>query len=302
MRCRARAIDLVAFVLAALPLAEARGASPLCVPRVGEKLGVRFVEVCAASAAEVLGEDRAEDETLPAFWIAATPVPCSQGSHETVDCPTVTALETSPVGSALRNRSLASAVIEAATAHRLCTLRFGGRLPTPEEREQARHVLGLVSLLVRDGRQTSGQVMFDELPEWVAQRECEATPSNLVPDCRVSISPPILLHPRREGDAILACDAELADFGPEPAAPIGGRCEADADAAVLRPRCAVFVPHAAYPSRFTLACRNATAPPGEAAAHPSADSAPFRCVLPEHALGRLGEPTGQRDPPSAPTP
>ncbi len=41
-------------------------------------------------------------------------------------------------------------VVDAATAHRLCTLRFGGRLPTAEERDQARHVLASVSLLVRE--------------------------------------------------------------------------------------------------------------------------------------------------------
>jgi hypothetical protein len=291
-------VRLGAGVLAGLACGAARADAPLCAPRVGEKLGVRFVEVCASSESEVFGG--AYDRTLPPFWISAAPLPCSAGSHETVDCPTLTPLEASPVGSPLRNRPMRAAVVDAATAHRLCTLRFGGRLPTEAEREQARHVLGLVTLLVREGAGPGPSVELDELPEWAATRECAASPSNLGPGCRVSLSPPVIVRPRRAGDSLLACDAELADFGPEPSVGPGGTCGAALDSELRQPRCAVVVPHAAYPSRFTLACRPVPEAPGEADARPSDALAPFRCVLPEAALGSRSEPRGSRAPPRAP--
>lgn len=293
-------VALFSWIAAAALPAAAQAASPLCAPRIGEKLGVPFVEVCASRASEVLGEDPGRDRVLPSLWIAAVPLACAGGRHEALDCPTVTALEASPVGSRFRNRPLRAAVVDAATAHRLCTLRFGGRLPTPEEREQARHVLGLVSLLVREDGARGDRVLFDELPEWVAASECAAMPSSLAPDCRVSLSPPVIPRPRRRGDALLACDAELADFGAEPSVPIGGGCEAELLANARRPRCAPLVPHAAYPARFTLRCRAALLEPGDAARQPSASEAAFRCVVPESALGRLGEPAAQREPPRAP--
>jgi hypothetical protein len=289
---------LAAVAVAAGAPSAARASPPLCAPRTGEKLGVRFLEVCASNARDVLGD--AYDRALPAFWIAAAPLPCSEGSHETVDCPTLTPLEASPVGSLLRNRPQRAAMVEAATAHQLCTLRFGGRLPTPEEREQARHVLGLVSLLVREASHESARMRFDELPEWVAGSECVATPSNLGPGCQVTLSPPVILRPRAAGDRLLACDAELADVGPEASLPLAGECEAAVQGDTLRPRCAIVVPHAALPSRFTLACRAAPLAAAEAAAQPSDALAAFRCVVPESSLGRLGEPGGSRSPPRAP--
>lgn len=287
--------------LGALPAPAFAGpVRSLCVPSVGEKLGVRFIEVCPARAGEVFDDASGGDRALPGFWISATPLPCSHGSHETLDCPTVTALEASPVGSRLRNRPMRASVLDAETAHRICTLRFGGRLPTAAEREHARHALGLVSLLVREEAAQDRRVAFDELPEWVAAEDCERNPSTIAPECRVSLSPPIVPRPRREGDALLACDAEIADFGSEPSVAIGGSCELGIEAERRRPRCAAFVPHAAYPSRFTLACRDATPEVSEAAARPTSELAAFRCVLPRRALGSLGEPVADRSPPRAP--
>jgi len=281
-------------------LAGGSGADTPCTPRVGEKLGLRFVEVCASSSAAVLGVAPEDDRPLPAFWIAAAPIPCSAGAHETLDCPTVTALEASPVPSRFKNQPVQAAVIDAQTAHRLCTLRFGGRLPTAAEREQARHVLGLVSLAVSELPEPRGSIALDELPEWTADGDCASSPSTLAAGCRVSQLPPILSRHRPENDRLLSCEATTADPSLE-RVPVGGACPGAArDGERIRPSCAVRVPHPGFDTTFALLCRRPPAAPRGTVAGPAPADAAFRCVLPEHAIARLGEPIEDRAPPRAP--
>jgi hypothetical protein len=277
------ALTLLVALGAVLGAARAAEADPVpCVPRVGEKLGVRFVEVCASTTA-AFGDAAAHDEAaLPAFWIAATPLPCSAGSHETVACETATALEGSPLAGKGKNRPLAALAVEAAVAHRTCALRFGGRLPTPLEREHARRTLGLASLRVREVPGPFAKLWLDDLPEWVEEGDCAASPSAPGPGCRVTPFPPVEARPRAPGDVLLACVAEPAD----PRArgiPLGGECiERPSEHGVRSPDCALFVPDS--DARFELLC--AAAELGARA--PTPEQAAFRCVLPESALGRVG--------------
>jgi hypothetical protein len=194
----------------------------------------------------------------------------------------VTALEASPLAGSGKNRALAALVVDAAVAHRTCALRFGGRLPTPLEREQARRLLGLASLRVREAPGPYAKLRLDDLPEWVEEGDCAAAPSAPGPGCRITPFPPVEVRPRAAGDVLLACLAE-------PAAPraqgitLGGECvERPSEHGLRSPDCAVFVPDSE--ARFELFC--ALAPP--AAKLPTPQQAAFRCVLPEAALGRVG--------------
>jgi hypothetical protein len=284
-------VRALAALLAGTGLALAAGfasaqapEAPPCVPRVGEKLGVRFVEVCASHTARFGDAEAHADEALPAFRIAATPLPCSAGQHETVACEPVTSLEVSPVPGKGKNRFLDALVVDATVAHRTCTLRFGGRLPTPLEREQARRVLGLVSLRVREVPGPFAQVRLDDLPEWVAEGDCAKTPAKPGPGCRITPFPPVDARPRAADDVLLACIAEPA--GPyATGVPIGSEClERPLEGDLRSPGCALRMPDS--DARFELGCVAVERP---AAQRPAPDQAAFRCVLPEHALGRVGE-------------
>jgi hypothetical protein len=258
--------------------------TPPCVPRVGEKLGVRFVEVCASHTAAFGDAEAHAEEALPAFWLAATPLPCSAGGHETVACEPVTALEASPLEGKGKNRPLDALVVDAAVAHRTCTLRFGGRLPTPLEREQARRVLGLASLRVREVPGPFAALRLDDLPEWVAEGDCAATPAKPGPGCRITPFPPVEPRPRAPADVLLACVAEPA--GPRAAGvPIGSECvERPSEGGVRSPGCALRVPDT--DALLELGCEAVARP---SARRPAPDQAAFRCVLAETALGRVGE-------------
>lgn len=276
------------FALALWLAAAAAGAqapeAPPCVPRVGEKLGVRFVEVCASHTAAFGDAEAHAEEALPAFWIAATPLPCSAGEHETGACEPVTALEVSPREGKGKNRPLDALVVDAVVAHRACTLRFGGRLPTPLEREQARRVLGLASLRVREVPGPFAKLRLDDLPEWVAEGDCAATPAKPGPGCRITPFPPVEARPRAADDVLLACVAEPA--GPHATGvPIGSECvERPSEGGVRSPACALSVPDGK--ALFVLGCEAVERP---SAQRPAPDQAAFRCVLPERALGRVGE-------------
>lgn len=251
-----------------------------CTPRVGEKLGVRFVEVCASDTAEFADAEAHEPQALPPFWIAAVPIPCSLGGHDTMACEPVTALEASPVPGRGKNRALDALVVDATTAHRVCTLRFGGRLPTPLEREQARQGLGLASLRVREAPGDYAVLWLDDLPEWVAEGDCAAAPAQPGPGCRITQFPPIAARPRRPGERLLACIAEPARAGAQRTA-IGGECnERPAEGGVRSPNCAVGVPGVAI--AFELGCEEEAR---SAAADPRPDQAAFRCVVAETGLG-----------------
>jgi hypothetical protein len=251
-----------------------------CTPRVGEKLGVRFVELCAGHTADFADAEAHEPEALPAFWIAATPLPCSHGGHDVVGCDPVTALEASPLEGPGKNRPLDALVVDATTAHRICTLRFGGRLPTPLEREQARQALGLASLLVREAPGDYAVLWLDDLPEWVAEGDCAAAPAKPGPGCRITQFPPVSPRPRRSGDRLLACVAEPAREGAQRTA-IGGECtERPAEGGVRSPNCAVGVPGVA--GGFELGCEEEAR---SGSADPQPDRAALRCVVAETALG-----------------
>lgn len=258
--------------------------TPACVPRVGEKLGVRFVEVCASHTAAFGDAEAHAAEALPAFWIAATPLPCSAGAHETVACEPVTALEVSPQPGKGKNRPLDALVVDATVAHRTCTLRFGGRLPTPLEREQARRVLGLVSLRVREVPGPFAKLRLDDQPEWVAEGDCAATPAKPGPGCRITPFPPVEVRPRAADDVLLACLAGPA--GPRATGvPIGSECpERPVEGNLRSPGCALRVPD--REAVFELGCEAVERPTAQ---QPAPDQAAFRCVLPERALGRVGE-------------
>jgi hypothetical protein len=273
-------VCLVFCLALTTPAAQAAPPETPCTPRVGEKLGVRFVEVCASDTSRFADAEAHAAQALPTFWIAATPLPCSQGEHDTVACDPVTALEASPLEGPGKNRALDALVVDATVAHRLCTLRFGGRLPSPLEREQARHVLGLASLLVREGSGSFATLWLDDLPEWVAEGDCATTPAKPGPGCRITQFPPVLARPRSVGDKLLACIAEPAREGARAVA-IGGECsERPSEGGVRSPDCAVRVPGST--AAFELGCEEETR---TGAARPQPEQAALRCVLPETALG-----------------
>jgi hypothetical protein len=277
---RAGAAPLVLALALAAGALRAEERTP-CVPRIGEKLGVPFVEVCATHTSAFADASAHTPAALPAFWIAATPLPCSAGAHETVACEPVTALEASPRAHPGRNESLGALMISAEVAHRTCALRFGGRLPTPLEQEQARRVLGLASLRVRE---EGNRLHVDDLPEWVAEGDCIASPSKPGPGCRIRMSPPISWQPRSEADVLLVCAAEPAAAGTATVR-TGATCDQVADDdGTRRPDCAVQV--ADSDARFALRCHT---PERKRAQHPAPDAAAFRCVLAEQALGRVIE-------------
>jgi len=237
-------------VLGAGALRAEEASTPPCVPRAREKLGVRFVEVCAKG-----------------FFISAAPLACSAEESQSAACDPVTALESSPLGGPGKNRHVDARVTDAATAARLCETRFGGRLPTPEEREQARRSLGLVSLQVREEPGPFARLRFDELPEWVAEGG------------RVTRSPDPVARPRTAGEVLLGCVAEPA----MPQArwvPIGEACdERPAEGGVRSPNCALGL--AGGSARFELGCD----PQHAVTSRSLPEHAAFRCVVPERALG-----------------
>lgn len=280
MRAGLGLICCVGGLLLASSLQAGPPAAKPCTPRVGEKLGVRFVEVCASHTAEFGDADAHEPHALPAFWIAAIPLPCSRGEHDEVACDPVTALEASPIGGAGKNRVVDALVVDATVAHRTCTLRFGGRLPTPLEREQARQGLGLASLLVREAPGPYAKLWLDDLPEWVAEGDCASTPAKPGPGCRITPFPPVTPRPRRSGEVLLACIAEPAAVNAVSTA-IGGECsERPSEGGVRSPNCAVGVPGTG--ASFELGCEVKPRTGGD---WRRADLAAFRCVLNERALG-----------------
>jgi hypothetical protein len=287
-----RATLPLACSIAALALASASragdGAAAPCTPRVGEKLGVRFVELCATSGAAPPDAGRHAEAALPAFWIAATPLPCSQGEQGTVGCDRVTALEDSALPGPGKNQAMDALVVDAFVAHRACALRFGGRLPTPLERERAREQLGLASLLVRRTDGPPERVRLDDLPEWVEEGDCAAAPSNPGPGCRITPFPPVIARPRADADVLLSCHAARAGAQAS-AVPIGSECDERLAKGARNPQCTVAVPGS--PARFELFCDPEPATRSGAPAVRT-DQAAFRCVLPESALGRVGLRTG----------
>jgi hypothetical protein len=242
----------IGVVVAAAAVSAEEPAKAACVPRAGEKLGVRFVEVCAKG-----------------FFISAAPLACAAEESESAACDPVTALEISPLEGAGKNRHVDARVTDAATAARLCETRLGGRLPTPAEREQARLGLGLVSLQVREEPGPFARLRLDELAEWVAEGD------------RVTRSPEVVARPRVAGEVLLGCVAEPA-MPQARFVPIGEACdERPSEGGVRSPGCALGLAGGA--ARFELGCDPQHAVPSRS----RPEHAAFRCVVPERALGRV---------------
>jgi hypothetical protein len=218
---------------------------------VGEKAGMRFVELCGTG-----------------FFISGMPLRCTSEQSASAACDAVTALEASPLAGPGKNRHVDALVTDAETAGRLCEQRFGGRLPTPPEREQARRSLGLVTLQVREEPGEFARLRMDELPEWVAEGG------------RVTRAPAEVKRPRVAGDVLLGCIAEPA-MPQSTAVPIGEACdERPTEAGIRSPNCAVSLP--GTQARFELGCD----PDHKVISRSNPQHAALRCVLPASALER----------------
>jgi hypothetical protein len=258
--------------------AGARAAT--CRPRVAEKVGVRFVEVCA-------GENQAP------FWISLAPMPCSAGEHETVDCPSVTPLLAGESPGSLTSRRVA--VVEAFTAHRLCGLRFAGHVATRSELKRARAVLGLTAVVVAEPPAPAAEFRFGLLPEWTADGECD-NPTSPGSGCRFARWPngAVGHAPMAE---IRACDARVVG-ATEPArtsVEVGGACAARdwswSTSRAGEPQvlpCQLHLPdepaESGVGANFALSCRTPDAQPSRAPLARGSLTAAFRCVVPTAGL------------------
>jgi hypothetical protein len=251
-----------------------------CHPGRGEKLGLPYARVCPVNPAGT---------AEPAFWIQSVPLPCLSGPHDEVECRPVSALGATAGGDTRTPASLA-ALVDASSAHRLCTMRLGGRLPTRTERAQARALLGLATLSVVESAGTT-HFEFREVPEWVTEKGCDQ-PSILEAECGAGVAP-ATLSTRSDRARVRSCDLEL-EREPErlPAVALGEYCPAAAfrweTASTLLP-CSVRPPLGGLgpvtaPRTFRITCQ---APRAEVAVHPEAEAvelAAVRCIVPESLL------------------
>ncbi|MCE7890343.1 MAG: hypothetical protein DYH12_11690 [Sorangiineae bacterium PRO1] len=254
----------------------ADAAAAECEPRTTEKLGIPFSKLCPQDLP--LGGARFEP-----FWIAAQPLGCSAGEHETLRCPRVTPLHHPAPGEARAPGPVPSslaAVLDANTAQGWCYMRFAGRLPTREERARAEVTLGLAAVIVA---RSAGEPLHFELSrqaEWVTETPCE-TPN--VANCSVGMFPSGAPRPI-PWDAMVACSGPpfTGDAG-RPLLSIGESCPAagfDWDASGGLLPCAVRGPVERGPVLgFALSCK----PPAPPERHPEDDpaaTAAVRCVMP----------------------
>lgn len=214
------------------------------------------------------------------FWIASAPIGCLGGEHGTVSCPSIVPLAPLSPGAA-RLEPRTAQVIDAMTAHRTCTLRFGGRLPSTIERAQAREALGLVTLVVTESSPPSTGIELGALAEWTTSQPC-LDPSTLSGSCAV-VRAPSSASSEVAWPRLQACSATLEAAAGALIVGPGESCPASAPGV---PRCVVAARsgRAADGRAFALACRILTA---EQQAHPEpveGERAAFRCVVPEGAL------------------
>lgn len=257
-----------------------------CSGRKVVKLGVPFVQVCPQDVGQPAG-------TFEPFWIGTLANGCSAGDHGTVLCPTVTSLSApaahdprppEPVEARLCSMS------DALLAHRVCAMRFGGRLPTRTERALAQAALGLTALAVHPSGDPPVRFDLQVLPEWVTAVPCDH-PSVLGPECGVSEYPELSAR-AVDVTNLSSCRALARDAtATEATLEVGESCPSPAFAwsgdghGTLLP-CAVRTPPtggAAAGKAFALQC----APPVRTAEQPEPGGearALFRCVLPDNAL------------------
>jgi hypothetical protein len=278
----------------ASPPGEAAAPRPVTSPivpcrhGVGQKLGVPFVRVCPrSSTGEPLGAP---------FWISAVPLACSAGAHEEVRCPPVVPLRLAPEGddgALLHVAPMQAAVMDASASHRLCTMRFAGRLPTRSERAQAREAAGLATVAVAQSSGTPVHFDYAEIPEWVTEQPCDQ-PSVLGTACGAGVAP-VGSVTRVDWAGIRACSADLLVPGdPLPLVGLAESCPAGdfrwgptSGQGTPLP-CGVHGPAmrntGVSAHHFRLTCQ---APGGEARPHPVDEAAlvaAIRCVVPERLL------------------
>jgi hypothetical protein len=206
----------LALGLVLMPCALRADEAP-CAPRVLEKQGARFVEVCGAGV-----------------LLSDAPLACAADGGEA--CEPVTALAPAPREPGRPNRHVDALVTGGEAARKLCRERFAARLPTPAERARARD-LGFASVVVREEPGEFARLRLDEEPEWVE----EAGRLARVPAAR----------PHAAGEALLGCVAEPA-LPRARAVPLGSVCgERPLEAEVRSPDCALEAPGGA---RFELGC------------------------------------------------
>lgn len=269
------------------PLAIESGApsatanAPSCTPRTAEKLGFPFVRICPPGR--------------PGFWINAAPMGCSAGEHDTIHCPWVTAVA-HPIGAnPAPLRSAMAAVVDKESASRLCYFRMGGHLASRDERTAARAVMGLATVLVTESESETGRFRFDEVPEWVFEESGDACENGLPAEtCHFGWYPTSARSPAIPWDAVRECDARFVAQQPGGVARsrIGEACPSSplafdgGDRAALP--CALASPSDGSPAAFLLACSGP-----HPRVHPKTedkDTAAYRCVIPESALGTFDVP------------
>jgi hypothetical protein len=186
-----------------------------CSGSAMEKLGVRFVRLC-------------ESDRVDGGWIATTPLSCSRGAHGTIPCPIATPI--------VRDGRAVSAVpgsymlSDAETAHRVCAMRFGGRLATAAELRELRARLDAAVVMAH--RSNEGAIAFDELPEWVGEGTC-SHPTLPEADCKFEMKPATRLVRTLPWRTLHACELEPEASGNAPAW-LGRTCSEVSDCRVAR--------------------------------------------------------------------
>jgi hypothetical protein len=259
------------------PPTEPTTAPIACRRERAEKLGVPFVRICPDDLPGVIREP---------FWITSAPVGCTGGEHGTVPCPMVIPLsrpaEHEPSTSPPIPPRLAQ-MTDDRSAHRTCTLRFGGRLPTSAELAQAAAALGLVAVVVTEPA-TTARLEFRALAEWATEAPC-TVPSTLGA-CRTSMFPADATT-HVAWSELRACTAIPIPAADALVVGVGDGCwVGDSALAALAP-CLLGAPTPAGPSTrsaFGLKCRGLTADQSAHPAEHTQDRAAFRCVVPDHAL------------------
>jgi hypothetical protein len=241
-----------------------------CSARVSERLGVAFLRVCPRAIPGTTSRGSA-------FWISLTPMACSAGTHDAVRCPPVLSLaqpRTDDPPDVPAASTVLAVVVEADIAHKICTMRFAGRLPTVEERSLARESLGIATALAIDSP-SAGAIRLQEVAEWVTRRPCDQ-PTMLEADCAPREFP-WTASAAIPWSVVTRCRAS-------PLASTDGREEigVDGECAGGLPGCAVVGPAADRRGRrhagVSLACGEPVAAPASAPVD-RIDVAAFRCVI-----------------------
>jgi hypothetical protein len=228
-----------------------------CTSARSVKLGTPFARLCPQDLPGIVSSP---------FWIAAAPLGCLPGKHETLLCAPIhplTAMD--PVVDAST-----AMLVDAGLAHRICVLRYGGRLPTAAERAQARDALGFESLLVTLARDRR-QLALMALPEWVTDEACSE--HSALGGCAVLRSPAVPTYV--PWSRLSTCRATRTEAGA--AATLPAICPRSEGA------CSIATGAPGRSTTFSLQCADAVAS-SVGAPEIVGDVAAFRCVLSELAM------------------